>query len=114
MGHLASSKSLIQWVAITPEYLAAIDMHMHVRNSRPMRTTVELSDPHRAKLLELAAERGEKGFSRIVQEAVERYLIEQGSRRGRIDQALKLQGSLGKASADALDQSVKISRSQWR
>ena len=79
-----------------------------------MRTTVELSDQHRARLLELAAERGEKGFSRIVQEAVERYLLEQGSRRDRIDEALKLQGSLGKAAADALEQSVKIARSSWR
>jgi predicted transcriptional regulator len=79
-----------------------------------MRTTVELSDRHRAKLLELAAERGEKGFSRIIQEAVERYLVEQGSRHDRIAQALKLQGSLGDAAADALVESVKLSRSRWR
>ena len=79
-----------------------------------MRTTVELSDQHRARLLELAAERGEKGFSRIVQEAVERYLIEQGSRRDRIALALELQGSLGDAAADALAESVKVSRSRWR
>ena len=75
-----------------------------------MRTTIELSDQHRARLLELAAERGEKGFSRIVQEAVERYLIEQGSRGDRIAQALELQGSLGDAAADALAESVKLSR----
>ena len=79
-----------------------------------MRTTVELSDQHRAKLLELAADRGEKGFSRIVQEAVERYLLEEGSRKDRVDAALKLQGSLGKAAADALEESVKLARSQWR
>jgi len=79
-----------------------------------MRTTIELSDQHRAKLLELAAERGEKGFSRIVQEAVDRYLLEQGSRRDRVEQALRLRGSLGKASADALEESVALSRSKWR
>lgn len=89
-------------------------MHVHVGASLGMRTTVELSDQHRARLLELAAERGEKGFSRIVQEAVERYLIEQGSRRDRIAQALELRGSLGEAGADALTESVKISRSHWR
>ena len=84
--------------------------HIHF----PMRTTIELSDQHRAKLLELAAERGEKGFSRIVKEAVERYLLEQGSRRDRVQAALKLRGSLGKGAADALEESVALSRSKWR
>ena len=79
-----------------------------------MRTTIELSAQHRAKLLELAAERGEKGFSRLVQEAVDRYLAEQGLRRDRIDQALKLRGTLGGTAADALAESVKRSRSHWR
>ena len=79
-----------------------------------MRTTVELSDQHRARLLELAAERGEKGFSRILQEAVERYLLEQRSNRDRVSQALKVRGSLGKAAADALEESVRVSRSHWR
>ena len=79
-----------------------------------MRTTIELSDQHRAKLLELAAERGEKGFSRIVKEAVEQYLLEQGSRRDRVQAALKLRGSLGKGAADALEESVALSRSKWR
>jgi len=79
-----------------------------------MRTTIELSDQHRAKLLERAAERGEKGFSRIVQEAVERYLLEQGSRRDRVQAAVDLRGSFGKVAADALEESVALSRSKWR
>ena len=79
-----------------------------------MRTTIELSDRHRARLLELAAERGEKGFSQIIQEAVDRYLLEQGSRKDRVQAALNLRGSFGKASADALDASVALSRSKWR
>ena len=79
-----------------------------------MRTTIELSDRHRAKLLELAAERGEKGFSGIVQDAIERYLLEQGSRADRIALALELRGSLNADVADALEESVKRSRSHWR
>jgi hypothetical protein len=43
-----------------------------------MRTTIELDDVHRAALLRLAAERGEKGFSRLVGEAVEAYLANLG------------------------------------
>ena len=39
-----------------------------------MRTTVELKDKHRAKLLELAARRGQKGFSDLLAEAIDVYL----------------------------------------
>lgn len=79
-----------------------------------MRTTIELSDRHRAKLLELAAERGEKGFSRIVQEAIDRYLAEEGSKRDRIDRALVQRGSLDDDAATALEESVRAARSRWR
>jgi hypothetical protein len=36
-----------------------------------MRTTIEMKPEHRAKLLELAAHRGAKGFSQLVSEALE-------------------------------------------
>ena len=39
-----------------------------------VRTTVEIPDVQRARLLELAVRRGEKGFSRLIQEAVDRLL----------------------------------------
>ena len=39
-----------------------------------MRTTVELSDEHRAALQAIAARRGLRGFSRVVQEAIDFYL----------------------------------------
>jgi hypothetical protein len=39
-----------------------------------MRTRIELADDQRERLLQLAAERGEKGCTRIVQEAVALYL----------------------------------------
>ena len=46
-----------------------------------MRTTVEIRDDQRAKLLEIAARRGEKGFSRVVQEALDLFLREEGRER---------------------------------
>jgi metal-responsive CopG/Arc/MetJ family transcriptional regulator len=46
-----------------------------------VRTTVELTDRQRAALRKLAAERGEKGFSRLVQEAIEHYLESGRARR---------------------------------
>jgi hypothetical protein len=39
-----------------------------------MRTRIEIDDVHREQLLKLAAERGERGCARIVQEAVAQYL----------------------------------------
>ncbi len=79
-----------------------------------MRTTVEIQDSQRAKLLKLAAERGEKGFSRLVQEALDRYLDEQASRGARIEVALALAGTLDAEAADALEASVRRIRSTWR
>jgi hypothetical protein len=79
-----------------------------------VRTTIELTDLQRAKLLELAAQRREKGFSALVQEAVDRYLAEEGSRSARISAALALAGSLAPEEADALEESARRIRSTWR
>jgi metal-responsive CopG/Arc/MetJ family transcriptional regulator len=79
-----------------------------------MRTTVEIPDAQRARLLELAAQRGEKGFSRLIQEAVERMLTEDDSREVRTKAALALEGSMGAKEADELLASVMCIRSTWR
>jgi metal-responsive CopG/Arc/MetJ family transcriptional regulator len=79
-----------------------------------MRTTIEIPDNQRARLLDLAARRGEKGFSRLVQEAIERMLAEDDSRKSRTKAALALKGSLGAKAADDLAASVARIRSTWR
>jgi hypothetical protein len=79
-----------------------------------MRTTIEIPDRQRARLLELAAQRGEKGFSRLVQEAVERMLAESDSREVRTKAALAIEGSMGATEGDELLASVGSIRSTWR
>ena len=79
-----------------------------------MRTTIELTDRQRAKLLELAAQRREKGFSTLVQEAVDRYLEEEESRTARVGAALALEGCLRAEEADALEESTRQIRNSWR
>lgn len=79
-----------------------------------MRTTIELSDEHRARLLELAARRGEKGFSSIVEEALERYFTREDRRRQAVERALAALGSLSPDEADRLDQDVQELRRSWR
>jgi len=79
-----------------------------------MRTTLEIPDEQRAKLLQLAAAKGMKGFSSLVTEALTRYLAEEEERRGRIDRALSLQGSLDEEEGEELERSVVAIRGQWR
>ena len=79
-----------------------------------MRTTIDLSDAQRAKLLELAAERGAKGFSELVREAVDQYLAENAARRGRVAAALGVLGTLTDRQAGALEESVRRLRRTWR
>jgi predicted transcriptional regulator len=79
-----------------------------------MRTTVEISDAQRAKLLEIAARRGEKGSSRLVQEALDQYLADEASRKGRVEAAIAIGGSLSEKAADALEESVRQIRGTWR
>lgn len=79
-----------------------------------MRTTIELPDETRSKLLELAARRGEKGFSPIVQEALEQYFEKREERRGRVEKALAALGSFDTEDAERLELHVGELRRSWR
>ncbi len=78
-----------------------------------MRTTIELPDEQRAQLLEIAARRGEKGFSGIIQEALDLYLRSPQNSNA-IEQALKSKGKFSEDEADALEASVRELREHWR
>ena len=79
-----------------------------------MRTTVEISDDQRAELLRLAAQRGEKGFSSLIREALDLYMRQHRARREVVAQALKLEGTFSEDEADALEASVLQLREKWR
>jgi metal-responsive CopG/Arc/MetJ family transcriptional regulator len=79
-----------------------------------MRTTIEIPNEQRAKLLKLAAQRGEKGFSRLIQEALERYLDEEEERARRVEAALGSLGTMPEEEAEALRDSVRRVRGRWR
>jgi predicted DNA-binding protein len=79
-----------------------------------MRTTIELTDQQRARLLELAARQGEKGFSRIIQEAVNRYLDDLERRQEAVHQALRVLGTLSEKSERTMRSSIDALRSRWR
>jgi metal-responsive CopG/Arc/MetJ family transcriptional regulator len=73
-----------------------------------------MTDAQRAKLLELAAERGEKGFSRLVQEAVDHYLAWNEARRDRVRSARAVLGTFSEEEAEALREAVDRARQSWR
>ncbi len=79
-----------------------------------VRTTVEIDDAQRAELLKLAAQRGEKGFSSVIREALELYIRQHRAKKEVVAQALELEGSFSDDEADALEASVRKLRGAWR
>ncbi len=79
-----------------------------------MRTTIELRDDQRARLLEMAAQEGRKGFSHLIQEAVDRFLEEEGARREKVAESLAVVGSFTPEDAQALRQRTRVLREGWR
>ncbi len=79
-----------------------------------MRTTIELPNDLRARLLEVAARRGEKGFSGLVREAVAQYLAELDSREARLARAAQVLGSVTKAEAEEMRRVAHSIRERWR
>jgi len=85
-----------------------------------MRTTIELTDDHRAKLLALAARRRLRGFSALIREALERYL-EEPSNGGRTQagakaarSARKIRARMTEAEAEQMQRRIDELWRRWR
>lgn len=89
-------------------------MHVHACYKCNMRTTIDLPDSLRAKLVEIAARRGEKGFSGLVAEAVTRYLADLDAREALTRRAASALGTLNDEDAEALRTAVRELRERWR
>jgi len=79
-----------------------------------MRTTIELKPEHRSRLIAIAAKGGEKGFSSVLNEAVESCLSEQAERDARRQRALRLRGILKHEEAAVLQKNAAALRASWR
>lgn len=79
-----------------------------------MRTTVEIKDKYRAELLKLAAQRGEKGFSRIIDDALAHYFAMENQGVDRRKAALATRGKLTDAAADSMVERIQELRKSWR
>lgn len=79
-----------------------------------MRTTIEMKPEHRARLLEMAARRGEKGFSSVITEAIEAYLRDHAKNDEARKKALQAGGSLDRKEAEQLRRRAAEIRANWR
>jgi len=79
-----------------------------------MRTTIEIADGQRARLLEIAGARGEKGYSSLVQEAIELFLKERQRKDGLVKTALAQRGALRDEEADGFEARIQQIREDWR
>jgi Arc/MetJ family transcription regulator len=79
-----------------------------------MRTTIEMSDEQRAQLLQIAARRGMKGFSALVQEALDAYLKGNAGKNEEVRAAVAARGSLKGKDGDRLEDACRQLRSHWR
>ncbi|HAG06569.1 MAG TPA: hypothetical protein DCL13_00140 [Peptococcaceae bacterium] len=80
-----------------------------------MRTTVELSNEKRAKLLAIAARRGLRGYSRLIDEALDLYLArEEEKRAGELKELLSLAGTLTDAEAAEMEKRIGEAWRKWR
>jgi hypothetical protein len=76
-----------------------------------MRTTVEIRDEQRIALAAIAARRGLRGYSEIVQEAIDAYLAEADG--DDLEALLSLRGSLSDDEADALERRIAEAWTTW-
>jgi hypothetical protein len=77
-----------------------------------MRTTVEITNEQHRALSAVAARRGIRGFSTLVQEALDGYLA--NLRTDEVDLLLGLEGVLTDSDADEVRSRVDDVRSRWR
>lgn len=78
-----------------------------------MRTTIELSDPLYRRIRALAAERGERGFSPIIEAAVREYLERYGESGTAESTFVAARGAWGAADVDRFTSEVRDAWSTW-
>ena len=84
------------------------------KGGKRMRTTIELSDDHRSALHSLAARRGLRGYSKLIQEAIDFYIKEKVRKEDSIKQLLKMKGTWSEEEAKKLRKRIEEIRRNWK
>lgn len=78
-----------------------------------MRTTIEIRDEHRAALHALAARRGLRGYSSIIEEAIDWYLRHRATGEKATKVLLKRMGAWSADEAAAVRDTIAEVRTRW-
>ncbi|MBN1906701.1 MAG: hypothetical protein JW927_16580 [Deltaproteobacteria bacterium] len=78
-----------------------------------IRTTIEISDNHRSSLLSIAAQKGLRGYSKIIEDALEHYIKEQGKNIELKNNILAMKGSW-RNEAEEIKANIKELRKNWK
>jgi len=78
-----------------------------------MRTTVELPDELIAALHALAIRRGQRGYSKVMEEAVSAYLRDQKKRQKDLKTILELEGGWTAEEAEEVRRNLRDVRKNW-
>ena len=79
-----------------------------------MRTTIELSNDHRSALHSLAVRRGLRGYSKLIQEAIDFYIKEKVKRKDGVKDLLKMKGTWNKEEVKQFRNRLEEIRRDWR
>lgn len=77
-----------------------------------MRTTVEITEEQHRALSAIAQRRGVRGFSLLVQEALDGYLANLST--DQVDLLLRLEGVLSESDANEMRSRIKDASAAWR
>ena len=79
-----------------------------------MRTTIEISNHQRGVLVALAAQRGLRGYSELIEEAVDKYIETQQRNPEIKEKVLALQGSWKRGEAERVRARLLELREKWK
>ena len=79
-----------------------------------MRTTIEVSDKHRSILLALAAQKGLRGYSGIIKEALDYYIEHQSKTAEKKSEILKMEKTWKAEEAEAIRSNLAELRENWK
>lgn len=78
-----------------------------------MRTTIEISDKHRSILLAFAAQKGLRGYSQIIQEALDHYIEYHIQTNAKKKDVLKMKGCWKNEEAQEIRSRLTELRENW-
>jgi metal-responsive CopG/Arc/MetJ family transcriptional regulator len=96
------------------KYYDAYGTYGSLLEGKEMRTTIELTNDHRSSLHSLAARRGLRGYSKLIQEAVDLYIQEMMAKEGNARLLLKMRGTWNKEDSRKFQKKLREIRKSWK